>query len=104
MPKRIQRRHTKGWRMPAGARYVGRGTKWGNPYRVGKVHDLLTGRLATPAQVVGLYRHYLINEGPPALVAMVRAELAGRDLACWCALDVPCHVDVLLEVANGGAS
>jgi hypothetical protein len=27
-------------------------------------------------------------------------ELRGRDLACWCPLDEPCHADVLLEVAN----
>jgi hypothetical protein len=27
-------------------------------------------------------------------------ELAGRDLACWCPLDQPCHADVLLELAN----
>ena len=29
------------------------------------------------------------------------SPLAGRDLACWCPLDQPCHADVLLEVANG---
>lgn len=28
--------------------------------------------------------------------------LRGRDLACWCPLDQPCHADVLLEVANHG--
>ena len=32
-PKRIQRKRTKGWRMPPGAVYVGRPTKWGNPWR-----------------------------------------------------------------------
>ena len=32
MPERIQRKRTKGWRMPEGAIYVGRPTKWGNPY------------------------------------------------------------------------
>jgi hypothetical protein len=33
------------------------------------------------------------------------AELRGKDLACWCAEDQPCHADVLLEWANapGGA-
>jgi hypothetical protein len=31
-PRRIQRRRAKGWRMPAGAVYVGRRSKWGNPY------------------------------------------------------------------------
>lgn len=32
MAKRIQRRRTKGWRMPEGAVYVGRPTRWGNPF------------------------------------------------------------------------
>ncbi len=27
-------------------------------------------------------------------------ELRGRNLCCWCALDQPCHADVLLEMAN----
>jgi len=35
-PQRIQRRRTKGWRMPENAKYVGRGTQWGNPYKVGE--------------------------------------------------------------------
>lgn len=30
----------------------------------------------------------------------IRAELCGRDLACWCPLDAPCHADVLMEIAN----
>lgn len=36
----------------------------------------------------------------------IRAELAGHDLACWCPLEdehghrVPCHADILLEIAN----
>jgi hypothetical protein len=34
------------------------------------------------------------------LIASIRLELAGRDLACWCPLDQPCHADVLLELAN----
>ncbi len=31
---------------------------------------------------------------------MVRRDLAGRDLMCWCPEGFPCHGDVLLEVAN----
>lgn len=31
-PRRIQRHRTKGWRAPAGAIYVGRGSRWGNDY------------------------------------------------------------------------
>lgn len=34
--------------------------------------------------------------------AFIRKHLAGRDLACWCPLDQPCHADVLLEIAHGG--
>jgi hypothetical protein len=30
------------------------------------------------------------------------APLRGKNLACWCALDQPCHADVLLELANSG--
>lgn len=38
----------------------------------------------------------------PSVPAMVPglAPLRGRDLACWCPLDQPCHADVLLELAN----
>lgn len=32
MPVRIQRRRTRGWRMPEGAVYVGRPGPWGNPF------------------------------------------------------------------------
>ncbi|MGX1809731.1 DUF4326 domain-containing protein [Nocardia sp. NPDC055321] len=38
--------------------------------------------------------------GNPVTIEIVRAELAGRDLACWCPLHLPCHADVLLEFAN----
>ena len=31
---------------------------------------------------------------------MIRNELAGLDLACWCPLDQPCHADILLDIAN----
>jgi len=35
MPSRIQRKRTKGWRMPEGAVYVGRPTYWGSPFLLG---------------------------------------------------------------------
>ncbi|WP_342394587.1 DUF4326 domain-containing protein [Prescottella agglutinans] len=37
MPQRIQRRRTRGWRMPEGAVYVGRPSGWGNPFKVGEI-------------------------------------------------------------------
>jgi hypothetical protein len=123
MPKRIQRRRTKGWRMPEGAVYVGRPTKWGNPWRIVPVRDhwfpwgdaadvihektdSSIGRFERITRVLGTgapywachaYRRDLTEE----LRAAARRELAGRDLACWCPLDQPCHADVLLELANG---
>lgn len=113
MPARIQRRRTKGWRMPDGAVYVGRGTKWGNPWKpvelspgrwAAECNGQRNGRFSTREQalawcVVG-YRAF----GPSDITPdEVRRELAGRDLACWCPLDQPCHADVLLELANRGA-
>ncbi|MFZ1975779.1 MAG: DUF4326 domain-containing protein [Candidatus Acidiferrales bacterium] len=104
MPKRIQRRRTRGWKMPEGAVYVGRPSKWGNPFHVGDGltrHDavllfqyLMSGRIA-PTQVpaeeqkrVGRYIDAHLD------------ELRGKDLACWCPLGVACHADILLLIAN----
>jgi hypothetical protein len=41
--------------------------------------------------------------GMPAFQEMARDKLRGKDLVCWCPPG-PCHADVLLEIANGGAS
>ena len=30
----------------------------------------------------------------------LRAALRGKNLACWCPLDGPCHADALLRIAN----
>lgn len=89
-PKRIQRKRTKGWRMPDGAVYVGRGTKWGNPYLPAVQGD---HRAAVDAYRVAL-------DLSPDLTHQVRFELGGKDLACWCGLDQICHADVLLHIAN----
>lgn len=42
-PRRIQRKRTKGWKMPENTVYVGRPTKWGNPWRVGDVDSPMPG-------------------------------------------------------------
>ena len=129
MPERIQRQRTKGWRKPEGAIYVGRPTIWGNPWRVPIIlegpptyrrpplHALAPfeyqwGRVdvsITPWLAVALYDTWIHAEGR---AAVVREHLRGHDLVCWCPLTVfdpwadrmvggvPCHADILLEVAN----
>jgi hypothetical protein len=93
MPTRVQLRRTKGWRKPEGAVVVARPTKWGNPHRV---------RAEEPAEAVERYRADLVAGRLRVGVDDVRRELRGRDLACWCRPDRPCHADVLLAVANDG--
>ena len=51
-------------------------------------------------EALRLYREHLL--ATPELLAAVKTQLAGRDLACWCKLADPCHADVLLSVANPG--
>jgi hypothetical protein len=101
-PKRIQRQRTKGWRMPPNAVYVGRPSPWGNPYSIGE--DWIIDPDQPPMtreDTVELFRTHVAmttSRHPDFL-----APLVGRDLACWCDLSVPCHADVLLELANAGS-
>jgi hypothetical protein len=125
MPERIQRRRTPGWRLPESAIYVGRPGRWGNPYLLGPIAasfpSLSDHQIAQTA--VNEFRQ-LVERGHGRAArgarlsspeyedvtypstADIRTELAGRDLACWCPLidsdgrPVPCHADVLLEIAN----
>lgn len=102
-PQRIQRKRTKGWRMPEGAMYVGRPTKYGNPFQGAREDaqwavDRYTEFLSEPKHLAVVNRGlYYFNHGSygPDIEA-----LRGRDLVCWCALDAPCHADVLLDIAN----
>ena len=91
-PRRVQLRRTQGWRLPDGAVNVAYPTRWANPYRPAD------RSLEANAVAVEQYRDYLTSR--PDLLAAARAELAGKDLACWCDPDLPCHADVLLRVAD----
>lgn len=99
-PQRFRRSRKKGYRQPDGAVYVGRGTPFGNPWRVSD--DL------SAADAVANFREWICSAvSTPehaAQHAKARAaipNLRGRNLLCWCRLDAPCHADVLLELANG---
>jgi hypothetical protein len=106
VPRRIQRRRGKDWRLPeGGATYVGRGSIYGNPF----ICD-------DPAVAADLFRRWLAREkvvipegtsctGACAVVDRERMlrhipMLRGKTIMCWCPVDRPCHGDVLLELAN----
>ncbi len=86
--KRIQRQRTKGWKMPENALYVGRPTRYGNPYTMAEY-----GRV----EALKLYREWLkqkLLQDPLFL-----EPLRGKDLACWCRpLQDSCHADIILEM------
>ena len=51
--------------------------------------------------VLGIARSVAtLRDGPVLPARPPVVELRGHDLACWCPLDLPCHADVLLEIAN----
>lgn len=103
MPIRIQRSRAKGWTLPPNTVCVTRPGKWGNPYKVGDFavpvsERLVSGtsiRIKSAAHAVALYRTFVRGMEP-----VIRAELAGKNLACWCPVGSACHADVLLEIAN----
>ena len=88
MPKRIQLRRTKGWRMPPNTVKVARPTRWGNPYTVKR-----WGR-------DGAIRKYRLWLELKIGCGLDLSPLRGKNLACFCPLDQACHADVLLEFAN----
>jgi len=91
-PKRIQRKRTKGWRMPPNTVYVGRPTKWGNPFPHADRYINLDAFALWLANTVAGQK----------LAIAARRELRGKNLACWCPLGQPCHADELLRIANEG--
>ena len=135
-PKRIQRKRTKGWRLPEGAVVVSRPGRWGNPYKIttqerkhyvwGPFNDQWPSMVCVPPAMlarcatinearrvaVDAYRALLYEGCHPAVVHALDnwTHLCGHDLACWCPLEdadgnhIPCHADVLLEIANRSGS
>ena len=128
IPKRIQRKRTKGWRMPEGAVYVGRGSRWGNPFQIYSGHTIMgpswfdakdnwgrvtaanvtnayvtSSKLMGPADTLGHFEMLMRVRKRDSAEQFERwvSPLRGKNLACWCPLDQSCHADVLLELANG---
>lgn len=120
MPKRIQRKRTKGWKMPPNTVYVGRPSKWGNPFKVGQFmyymdvcHFMLLSdvkkyftvgknivsavakKKLTREDCINLFNTYAYRINSEKL-----SELKGKNLACWCKEGDLCHADILLKLAN----
>lgn len=110
-PVRIQRQRVKGWKAPKGAVYVGRGSIWGNPFRIGDMWarrrmaagggQRSSGPIPDAAEAVRLYRRFTARE---TSLLLFLPQLRGKDLMCWCPLDQPCHADVLLKLANAATA
>jgi hypothetical protein len=101
-------------------RYVGRPTRWGNPYRVVKGRSGLLGVITPDERVVTLrtdctapeaarvavrgFQHWLDHldrSKPRAVLARHLAPLVTADvLSCWCPLDAPCHADTLCDLVG----
>lgn len=90
--------------------YVGRPTKWGNPFKVVGEHDhWFVGTDTFPEACfdnkknaidccVESYKEYISHEHNSGNVNIF--DLAGKNLSCWCANDCLCHADVLIELSN----
>jgi hypothetical protein len=126
-PHRVQLQRTKGWRKPDNTVVVARPSQWGNGYKAMRCGDgwsVFAGRLEWWIERVGIVsREEAVAESIRLFrlgverwaadefdsddpVADALAELRGKNLACWCPLEdaqgnrVPCHADVLLDLAN----
>lgn len=84
--------------LPGDAVYVGRPTKWGNPFTHLKKESKADIKVATREEAVAMYRQW-ITWGAGYNLQGDLEELRGKDLVCWCA-PAACHADVLLELAN----
>lgn len=115
-PQRIQRKRTKGWRMPANTVYVGRPTKFGNPFTLLQCyeeaflelkhmrHEIPSSQIDQDWQnyaraiLIQKYKSYLADN--PMLINEAKNKLKGKNLACFCKPGDPCHADILLTLAN----
>lgn len=82
--------------IPAGAVYVGRPTKFGNPYSH-RDGTLAKYKVSSRDEAVDAFEQHLLAN--PELLEAARKELRGKDLICWCA-PLRCHADVLMKHAN----
>lgn len=111
-PTRVQLMRTTGWRMPENTVKCDRTSRWGNPYVVGEPVDMKQVRrwgwvfspqgklIVCKSAKEAAERFGLCLAFDDAIKPFLREQLGGKNLACWCAPDGPCHVDHVLRWAN----
>jgi hypothetical protein len=110
-PDRIQRKRVRGWKNPKNTVYVGRPTKWGNPFKVGMIVGFDWVTIFDPIDVLHYFTRSRIIENNEEAVRLfakyaaprlkgVEYHLNGKNLSCFCPIGQPCHADVLLKMAN----
>lgn len=104
-PVRIQRKRTKGWKLPKNTIYVGRPSLWGNPFTgddaVEKYEEAISGSCLAETYMV--LETWFANHGWQGGVPIghgMSSWLRGKNLACWCPLTKKCHADILLKLSN----
>lgn len=82
--------------------YVGRPSKWGNPFKIGAPYLDINGNKTniTPQDAVEFFKHGIEDEFIGFTKDQIKKELAGKNLSCWCKEGQPCHADILIELAN----
>lgn len=100
-PIRLQRKRTKGFKLVSHNGLenimVGRPSKYGNPYQIGKKYQGFL--VENNKDAVDLFEIMWL-EAKQEDIQKLKEELKGKNLVCWCDLDKPCHADILLEIAN----
>jgi len=111
---RVQRQRTKGYRLPPGSVYVGRPSRWGNPYHIERYPRLRRwlvvrrdtrsglGSFASESEAVywAAKGFGLVIPDEPDRAAWLQPLRGATALACWCPLTSPCHADVLIELLS----
>lgn len=81
----------------ADAVYVGRPSKYGNPFKVGMWSR--DGVIRTRSQLLAAFEYWWLHDDRTALRWQAGQELRDKVLLCWCA-PAPCHADILAAWVN----
>ena len=88
--------------MPPNTVFVGRPSRFGNPFRVADYSNPNgLPKAALQQFAVDDFESALADGRLGYTVDDIRRELGGKNLACWCRPGTPCHADVLMKIANG---